>query len=373
MSTTTSGNESPSRLKPGELKELAETTASPCVSILMPTHRSGPQTQQGAIRFKNQFAKAKQLLEEGGHDCSILDPIESLSTNLEFWQHCGEGLAIYLTADHCRLVQLPSSVDEHVCVGDSFFLLPLVGQQDADQSFFVLSLTWDEAKLYRSRDGKLELVETESLPAKFHDLVLPRDPEESLQNTSHRNSINNAGPSTAMFHGHGEGEDKINADRDQYLSLVGEQVSGAMYNLGIPLVIAATTEVAGHFESTTDCTADAKVEGSPSQWTDKELHDRVQDVVAKQLTKDNADQVERFGTAVAQSKGSCDISEITEAAETGRVDTVMLSSEIATSDRVSADQANAVLCQTLQHGGEVFCCPADQVPFDSGIAAVFRY
>ncbi len=131
MSTTTHVL-SPSRLKPGDLKELAETTANPCVSILMRTHRSGPETPQGAIRFKNLLGQAKKKLEEAGHDCSILDPVESLSTSSDFWQHQNEGLAIFLAPDDCRVIKLQGSVDEHVSVGDSFFLLPLVRQLSAD-------------------------------------------------------------------------------------------------------------------------------------------------------------------------------------------------------------------------------------------------
>ncbi|MGB7327302.1 MAG: hypothetical protein WBD31_20670 [Rubripirellula sp.] len=367
MSTTTNG-QIPSRLKQGELKELAETTTNPCVSILMRTHRSGPETQQGAIRFKNLLSEAKQKLEEAGHDCSILAPVDSLPTNFDFWQHQGEGLAIFLTGQDCRLIKLQRSVDQHVRVGDGFSLLPLLRQHSSDDSCFVLSLTWDEAKLFRSSGGTLELVETEKLPAKYHDLVLPRDPEESLQNTSHRSVGNTAGTSTAMFHGQGEGEDKIEADRDQYLSLVGDQVSKTLYNTGLPLVIVATTEVAGHFEATTGLIADASVEGSPSQWSDDELRERVNTAVADQLGSTVDDYVERFGTALAQSKGSADVEEILDAAKTGRVESVMVCCG-ATDD----DNANTIVCETLRQGGDAFRCEAEHMPQDASVAAIFRY
>ncbi|TWU51273.1 baeRF3 domain-containing protein [Rubripirellula reticaptiva] len=358
----------PSRLKQGDLKQLAETTANPCVSILMRTHRSGAATQQDAIRFKNLLGEARQKLKEAGNDCSILALVESLTTNSDFWQYQVEGLALFLTSENCRLIKLQRSVDEHVSVSDSFFLLPLVSQQNAGDSYFVLALTWDEAKLFRSAGDVLKLVETQSLPAKYHDLVLPRDPEENLQNTSHRSVGNNGGPSKAMFHGHGEGEGKIQADRDRYLSLVGDEVSEAIYNTGTALVVVATAEVAGHFEAATGLTADVKIEGSPSRWSDDEMRNRVNEAVAEQINAGGIDYAERFGTALAQSKGSKDIEEIVTAAKLGRVESVMVCCSNA-----DLDQVNVIVGETLRQGGDVFSCEAEHMPDDAAVAAIFRY
>ncbi len=36
-----------------QLKELAQQTSSPSISIFLPTHRAGQDTQQDPIRFKN--------------------------------------------------------------------------------------------------------------------------------------------------------------------------------------------------------------------------------------------------------------------------------------------------------------------------------
>ena len=49
-----------------QLKELAQHTASPSVSIFLPTHRVGRETQQDPIRFKNLLRDAeKQFLDSG--------------------------------------------------------------------------------------------------------------------------------------------------------------------------------------------------------------------------------------------------------------------------------------------------------------------
>ncbi|QDV45576.1 hypothetical protein Enr13x_54550 [Stieleria neptunia] len=367
MSTITN-KLSPRRLKAGDLKELADTSANPCVSILMPTYRCGPETQQNAILFKNLLGEATRQLEEAGHDCAMIEPVESLSTNFDFWQHQSEGLAIFLTPDKARVIRVNRAIPVRVFVGDSFWLLPLVRQRTTGDSQFVLALTWDSASLFRFDGESLSLIQTEVLPATFHDLVLPRDPEESLQNTSHRSHGGVGATSTAMYHGHGEGEDKIAADRDQYLSLVGDQVGAVVYNTGIPLVLVATTEVAGHFEATTDVGVDARVEGSPSQWSDHELRERVRQAVADQQSGDGQNDLEPFANAIAQSQGSDDVSEIIAAASNGRIESLVIAGS-----QSEAEHFNSTVIETLRHGGEVFQCEAEQMPGNSTLLAIFRY
>ncbi|MCS7469765.1 hypothetical protein NZK35_24195 [Stieleria sp. ICT_E10.1] len=369
MSTIT--NElTPTRLKAGELNELANTSANPCVSILMPTYRNGPETQQNAILFKNLLGDAKRQLEAAGHDGSIVESLESLSTKHAFWQHQSEGLAVFVTPDTTRLVRVNRSLPERVFVGQTLWLLPLVRQWNTGDTQFVLSLTWDSASLFRFDGESLELMETGVLPATFHDLVVPRDPEESLQNTSHRSHGGAGATSTAIYHGHGEGEDKIAADRDQYLSLVGDQVAAAIYNTGIPLVLVATTEVAGHFEATTDVSVDARVEGSPAQWSDQDLRERVRQTLSDQLSGGSEEGLDRFATAIAQSQGSSDLSEIVAATANGRVDSLLIAADETDAE---ATHWNSAVVETLRQGGSVYRCEAEQMPGVSKLMAIFRY
>ena len=356
-------------LKADDLKALASVTGDPCVSILMRTHRSGREVQQGPIRLKNLLKEASDKLKAAGHDDSILDSLGSKPNENEFWQHQGEGLAIYLTPNDCRMFRLNRSVDERVCVGESFFVQPLIRESNSGGEYFVLTLSWDEASLFRAAGESLTMVETDALPVKFDDLVLPRDPEVSLQNTSHRSGGSATGTSTAMFHGQGEGEEKIEADRDQYLSLVGDEVAGAIYNTGLPLVVVATSEVAGHFEATTKIQVDAKVNGSPSEWTGDELREHARKAIAPQLKPDHREFGERFGTAMANSKASHDMDEVLKAAKAGRVESLMVCQR-----KDHCEQTNQAILGTLRRGGHVLQCSPEYMPAGAAVvAAIFRF
>ncbi len=356
-------------LKLGDLGRIAERSGDPCVTILMPTHRHGRETQQGHIRMKNLLKEAGEQLKSSEHDTSILDSLSPLAMENDFWQHQGEGLAIFLSSDDCHLFRLNRPVEEKVFVGSSFFLQPLVREHNSGGIYFVLTLSWDEAKLFRADGQSLSLIETPALPAKFEDLVLPRDPEVSLQNTSHRSVGNTIGTSTAMFHGQGEGEGKIAADRSHYLSLVGDEVAAATYNTGMPLVVVATNEVLGHFEAASKVHVDAKVEGSPSEWTDDELRDHAHQAITAELKPDHKQFNERFGTALAQSQASDNLKEVLIAAKSGRVDALMVCNH-----GEHCEETNQAVIDTLRSGGEVYQCSSDAMPGKDAIAAaIFRY
>ncbi len=367
--TTATNDSTLAALKAGDLKDLASVSADPCISILMRTHRSGRETQQGPIRLKNLLKEASEKLISAGQDDSVLDSLASKTNASDFWQHQGEGLAIYLTTSDCRMFRLNRRVDEKVFVGKSFFVQPLIRESNSGGEYFVLSLSWDEASLFRATDDSLNPVETSALPAKFDELVLPRDPEESLQNTSHRSVGNTPGTSKGMFHGQGEGEDKIKADRNQYLSIVGDEVAAAVYNTGLPLIVVATSEVAGHFEAASKIHIDAKVEGSPTELSDDELREQAQQAIAPQLKADHSEFGERFGTAMANSQGSDNLEDVLQAAKNGRIDSLMVCSR-----GEYCEQTNQAVVDTLRNGGDVLQCSQESMPGDDAVAAaIFRF
>ena len=349
------------------LNRLAQSEGRPCVSILMPTHTKGAETRQDPIRLKNLIGKASAKLEEGKHDVSLLDSLDRLLRDDRFWQHQGSGLAIYLSNDEVRCFRLNRHVDEAIQVGNHFLVSPLIQEVNSQGRYFVLGLTWDQATLYRCDGDTMTVVETDRLPAKAEQLVLPRDPEEALQNTSHRTLGNTGGSSVGMFHGQGEGEDKIEADRDQYLSIVGDEVAGAIYNAGMPLVVVATQEVGGHFGAANQIEVDAHVDGSPAAMSEENLQRSAHEAISPQLQADHDALHERLGTALAANQASQDLAEITNAAQTGKVDTLLICD-------ATCESTNQAVVATIQQGGQVYRCQDEAVPgTQSKVAAIYRY
>lgn len=68
----------------------------PCASVFMPTHRHGPETQQGPIRLRNLLDRAvdglRALDVAGPPADELLAPLWALVDDVPFWQHQGDGL-----------------------------------------------------------------------------------------------------------------------------------------------------------------------------------------------------------------------------------------------------------------------------------------
>ncbi|MEM6473326.1 MAG: hypothetical protein AAF802_27455 [Planctomycetota bacterium] len=340
----------------------------------MRTHRRGRETRQGRIRLKNLLKQATEKLSAAGFDDSMLQPLHAKVDDDGFWQQQGDGLAIYLSDDSCEMLRLNRRVDDVVVVTGSFYIQPLIRESNDSGRYFVLALSWDAAQLMRGDGGGLEIVETDLLPAKFDELVLPRDPEVSLQNTTHQSVGDGGGTSVSMFHGQGEGEDKIEADRDQYLTRVGDEVTNAVYNTGLPLVVVATGEVTGQFRASTDVVVAAKVDGSPSELSDDELRERARQAIAPHLKVNHHQFAEKLGNALADSRGSQDLDEVLSAATEGRVEALMICPNENQADMHHRTRLNKAVVQTLRNGGEVFQAEHGAMPLAATlVAAMFRY
>jgi len=122
-----------------ELEQLMRKEQQWCVSIYMPTHRTGVDAQQDPIRLKNLLGKAEKELSDRGigrRDVQkMLDPVSKLLQDSDFWQHQSDGLAIFLTSNGIRRYRLPLNFEEFVTVMDRFHIKPLLPLFTGDGQF----------------------------------------------------------------------------------------------------------------------------------------------------------------------------------------------------------------------------------------------
>ncbi|MCJ7661049.1 MAG: hypothetical protein MUO67_18010 [Anaerolineales bacterium] len=82
-----------------EIKALLETGEEPCISIYMPTHRSGAEIQEDPIRLRNLLRAAEENLDAYGLSIpevqELLQPAQDLvQVHSYFWRNQGDGLAM---------------------------------------------------------------------------------------------------------------------------------------------------------------------------------------------------------------------------------------------------------------------------------------
>jgi hypothetical protein len=117
-----------------DLRTLMGKHKGLCVSIFMPTHRAGTETQQDPIRFKNLLREAEERLLASGlgtpeaHE--LLKPAQRLLWDVHFWRHQSDGLALFLSPEVFRCYRLPFDFEELVVVTDRFHIKLLCSATD---------------------------------------------------------------------------------------------------------------------------------------------------------------------------------------------------------------------------------------------------
>lgn len=165
------------------LATLQNLTAEHFLTMVLPTHQSGPETRGDSIRFKNMVADATQLLSEQGIQSSEID--EWLSVvhlkidDQTFWQHRTDGLLVVVTAADTHLVDLHHSPTADVVLSDAPYLTPLHLDLSSQQSMYVLGVTQQRAALWSFDGSSITEVACEPFPVTFDELVTERDPERS--------------------------------------------------------------------------------------------------------------------------------------------------------------------------------------------------
>jgi hypothetical protein len=160
-----------------DLRALLAPHQPPCISLYEPTHRSYPaSSQEDPARYRNLLHRAEAALRErypARLVRPVLEKLEPLATDADFWIQAVSGLAVFGSADDLRVFKLQQPVLELVAVADRFQIKPLIRSVQRDGRYQLLALTLADAKLYEGTRDTLDPVDLEGAPATFADALGP--------------------------------------------------------------------------------------------------------------------------------------------------------------------------------------------------------
>lgn len=389
-------------IRPATLSELAAVAGTHCLSIFMPTHSTGAESRQDPIRLQNLLdAAAEQLKSRGLRRSeieSLLKPASEVVSQANFWQHQGAALAIYLTEGTARMLRLPERLDESVTIGPHFNIKPLLGAVSSSDPFYVLSLTEKDARLYRGSRNELVELEEGGFPVSATDVVAARDTEEQLQHQSFRDPSQGRGDTMAgVFHGHGEGEQKLESDDVHFLKEVAQRLAKYLYEDETPLILAADERIAGMYraEHYRGQLLDAAIHGSPAHMPVHQLREQAWEIARPVLQADRSKLLDRYGTSASASKAAEGFTDVVVAAATGKVDTLFFDPRACQPGRLTdggasasvadgaadgtpadpdvEDLVNRAVIETIRCSGRVVPLPAEAGTDPQPPKAILRY
>lgn len=376
-----------------ELEELVSSTAEPCVSIYMPTHRLGAETRQGPIRLKNLTREAERQLTGGGipprQARELLGPIEALQEDALFWSYQSDGLAVFSSAGLFRCHSVPATLNELVVVSRRFHVKPLLQLLTGDGRFYVLALSQNKVRLLEATRHRVRDVSLEGVPQSLDEALRYDDKERQLQ--FHTPAPVGRGEQAAVFHGQGVGIDDAKNDILRFFRQVDQGLGGLLKNEKAPLVLASVEYLLPIYKeaNTFQHLMDQGIGGNPEALSPEELHDRAWAIVEPHFLKARQDAADRYRQMAGTERASAKLARVVPAAYQGTVEDLFVAVGVqrwgvfnVDTGRVYSHQEpepgdedllDFAAVHTLLRGGTVYAVPPQEVPGATPLAAVFRY
>jgi hypothetical protein len=395
-------NQMPDQLQPTALADLISERPGPVVSIYMPTNeRLGHAVPQEPLLLRQLVAQISgQLTAKGWTPREIrpfLQPLEELAApNHVFWHTQQRGLAIFLAQDFFKIYHLPHTCLPQAQLGAHFALRPLLPLLQADEPFYLLTLSQNKVQLYHGTAAQLAALTVPALPTTLAEILRYDQFERSLQ---YHSSGSSGGASTgrraAIFHGQGAaGDERIKHQQlDRFLQAVEQSVTAYLADQRAPLFLAGVAYIQqiyrqhNHYANL----AAANLPGNVDQALPSELHRACQALLTAYHEAAKAAALARYIDLAPGVQTVAGIDQVLPAAQQKRIDTLFVPAAFTAPalwghvDPVTgqlfvselptpADEEliNLALIHTLRARGTVYPVVPTALP-NGAIGAILRY
>lgn len=363
----------------------------PCLSLYQPTHRHHPGNQQDPIRFGNLVKALEESLLRSFHRSdvkSLLEPFRKLEADRDFWNHTLDGLAVLGASNVFKVYKLQRPVPELAVVADSFHIKPLLRIRQSADRYQVLGLNRKEVKLFEGNRDSLDEIElADGVPQTISDAL----GEELTE--PHQTVASYGGSGEPMHHGHGGKEAEIDVDAERFFRAVDRAIlEHHSQPSSLPLILAALPEHHHLFHRVSRnpfLLADSLDVHPDALSSTDELRERTWQLLEPRYLARLAGLVEELGHAKSKGLGSEDLVEIAKATVSGRVATLLIEAGREVPGRID-DSTGEVFFEDLEHpevddllddlaalalkrGGQLIVVPAERMPTQTGIAAIYRH
>jgi hypothetical protein len=382
-------------LQIADLRELVEHRQRPCISMYLPTHRTGRDTREDPIRLKNAIGQAKERLGADGitgdHASALLEPASELVTSQDFWLHQSDGLAVFVSPELFRYYRVPTRVEDEVVVTDHFCIKQLTPLFAEDGRFYILALSQKRVRLYEAtRLGIHERTVPDMLKS-IKDLRQYDEVEEHLR--EHTVASMQAGRTDVILHGQGGIADKTQYKQDviRYVRTISRTLEKYLADETAPLVLAAVEYEQAFYRQVNSYQAllNEGVTGNPDLLNEQQLHEAAWNIMEPHFAQARQISLGHYADLSNTDKTSDRVEVILPSAHQGRVRTLFIrrgaqvwgrfdpdTPSVATHDQRQENDTDLVdlaTVQVLEHQGMIYALEANEMPTAHALAAMFRY
>lgn len=382
-------------LRTSDVVGLARRFERWCVTITLPPPSSPGNRAERSILVDNAIRDAEEMLLDRGvrpvEASARLAPLRRHAADPQFGRD-GGGVAAYLSSPEACVFRLGGKLRRRVFVGERHLVLPLLGELERPERFYVLALSQNAVRLIRaSQDGTTEIPLAEE--ATSLDRALGGyDPDPQVQyHTASAPPGRGGGRAAPVFHGAGLRPHKV--DLERFLRRVDGEVAARLRGDDAPVVLAGVDYLVALYRGVSRLSG--PLEGTIEGSTDAKSADELQRSAAALLEPEFR---ARRGAAIAAcretlgrggDRAAATLAAIVPAAASGRVATLLVARgarRVGTFDRARGeiafrdaprgaddDLVDLAATETFLNRGLVHVVPADEVPGGGPAAAILRY
>jgi len=375
-----------------ELKTLLAQYPGWHVSLFMPTHRRGRETEQDPIRFRNLLREVEErLLDKGLRSPDvqeILKPAQRLVQEPGFWRHQSDGLAVFFTPEEFHYYRLPLPFQELVVISDRFHRKPLLPFFASDGHFYILALSQNQIRLLAGTRFTVDEIDLESMPTSMAEALQYEHFDKQLQ--SHSGASSGTRSRTAMFHGHDIGDEAKDSIL-RWFHVIDGELPNLLTGRQSPVVLAGVEYLFPLYKEANSYPhlLEEGIPGNPEELTPEELHAQAWPLVQPTFMQAREKAAAQYRQLVGTGQATADVKEAVLAAHHGRVDILFVAVGIQVwgnfdpgTDTVHMHQdpepgdddlLDVAAIQSILNGGTVYAVEPEQVPDHAPLAALFRY
>lgn len=349
------------------LKRLRATRSGNCITIVLNTHRTHPDSEKDAIVLKNLVTEAAERLSANADKNvarALTEKLETLVKSVDHRENL-DSLLLFVNSDIAEIVRLPIAVTERVIIADHFSTRDLVRNINLKTDYYVLVLNKDEAKLIEAHNDRVVRESINPFP---------------VQNADHRKTFSAQAKDT------NRAGDLIS----EFFNFVDKELNKVRNENPLPVLICS--DESNYYEYLK--IADQQDSILPEFLNRSRQHEKAQAIVAdawpivQQYTQNKNDaRKSELLQAVNDQKFLSDTNDISHAIAAGRVQTLFLEHDLhqsATMDNSQEQTASAgaastgdiydeLIARHMDLGGEVVFLPQGALQQFNGFGAVTRY
>jgi hypothetical protein len=320
-----------------------------------------------------------------------MQPAEELLWDKDFWQHQGDGLAMFLSNEFFVKYRLPADFKELLLITKNFHIKPLFSVLNRVGKFYILFISLNDVRLFQGTADTISEIAL-NFPTSMDEALGADDPERFLNLHSASTSTNVAKGGAAIFHGHDPADDeKKNILR--FFQSVNESLNALLEDKNLPMILAGVDHILPIYREA--CTYDNILEdslsGNPEKEKLKDIHKQACQIAAPIFEESQRTAVEKFERLRGQKSNLAtgDLSEAVKAANFGQVETMFVPVDeqkwgrydpqtnqvtLESSPRPeNKDLLDLAASQTILNSGQVFAVSREQLPGNGDLAAILRF